>query len=88
MTDLLRYTVVSEPDIHRMTRFVLDAVQTLSGDVFMSSTRLLNLLPNIRDGIIEDQEPMEVVLELDNVETTQLPYRRCDWQSQRWPADA
>ena len=62
---LLTLTIIVEPDRQRLSRFAMDAVEALGGNVFASANTLEGLLRRLREDGVKAKLPVEVNLQLE-----------------------
>ena len=64
MTTLLTYTALTEPDRQQLTKFILQSVESLGGNVFAATAELLTLSDTMRSACISGELPLETNLSL------------------------
>ena len=78
MQSLLTLTIIVEPDRQRLTRFAMDAVEALGGNVFASANTLEGLLRRLREDGARAQLPVEVSLQLEDLSLFLAWSDRCE----------
>ncbi len=70
MTTLLTYTALTEPDRQQLTKFILQSVESLGGNVFTATAELLTLSDTMRSACISGELPLETNLSLKENQLT------------------
>jgi len=70
MTTLLTYTALTEPDRQQLTKFILQSVESLGGNVFAATAELLVLSDTLRSACISGELPLETTLSLEEDQLT------------------
>lgn len=62
---IFNYEVIVEPDLQRLSKLVLEAVQDFSGDLFCATYSLVSIIEHIRFSLHASNAPQRVMLLLD-----------------------
>lgn len=63
---LLKYLIIVEPDRQRLSRYILDAVAALDGDIFAATISLNQIMDELGVLLKKSEQTIEILLTLEN----------------------